>query len=72
MLATLTGLYPFLTSSISISVMEAIFSFSEISRDNSLLEDSTLMAVSSSNMLPYKTIVKYSVTSKKTYTNKTK
>ena len=49
---TLTGLYPFLVSSISFSVFEVTSSFSDISMDNTLLDDKILMAVSSSRMLP--------------------
>ena len=54
---TATGLYPFLTSSISNSVAAAISCFLEISSESTLDEDKTLMAVSSSKMLPWKIIV---------------
>ena len=50
-----TGLYPFLTSSICDSVTAATSCFLVISSDNSLLDDKTSIAVSSSKMLPYKT-----------------
>ena len=48
-----TGVYPDLTSSISASVTEAIFCFSEISSDNTLEDDKISMADSSSRMLPW-------------------
>ena len=50
----LTGLYPLRVSSISASVAEAIFCFSEISSDSTLLDDKISMADSSSKMLPWK------------------
>jgi len=49
---TATGLYPFLVSSIMISVDAAISCLAEISSDKTFEEDKTLMAVSSSRMLP--------------------
>jgi len=50
---TATGLYPFLVSSIIISVCEAISCLAAISWERDFEEDRILMAVSSSRMLPW-------------------